>query len=174
MNYETAARCFLTCIVLAISTDAAADPGKSVVDGARSRVYAIARDGIEVLEAGSRRQVAFVTLNDWVWAGEKYSCPPGIALAPEGDVLVTSNVLPVVWRIDRRTLAAKAYTLKLEQDLGRDIGFISIRWSRNQGVFVAVSNADERWIINASLTSARRAEGLVVPEAGPMKRLGCM
>jgi len=174
MNYETATRFFLICILLATSSGAAADPGKSVVDGARSRVYALVRDGVEVRDAGSRSRAAFVALQDWVWVGEEYSCPPGIALAPEGDVLVTSNVIPVVWRIDRRTLTAKAYRLRLEQEQGRDVGFISIRWSRNQGVYVAISNTEERWIVDASLSRARKAVGFVVPESGQISLKDCM
>lgn len=171
MNYETAAKFIVTFILLASSTGAVADPDpgvlKSLADGERKRVYLLVRDGVEVLDAASRRKVAFVSLGDWVWVGEKYSCPPEMVLAPEGDILVTSNVVPVVWRIDRRTLATTVHKLVLEKDQGRDIGFISLRWSRNTRNFVALSNSGAIWYIDASLSRGREMGGA---PAAPMAR----
>lgn len=106
MTFGTAVRLTMAVALLAVSsTSAVADPDpgvlKSLADGAGKRTYVLVRDGVEVRDTGSRRKVAFVALPDWVWVGEKYSCPPAIALAPEGDILVTSNVVPVVWRVCR-------------------------------------------------------------------------
>ena len=167
------ARRFFTAFTLlaAFSTATVADPDpgvlKSLADGARTRVYVLVRDGVDVLDAASRRKVAFVVLNDWVWVGEKYSCPPDIAFAPEGDIVVTSNVVPVVWRIDRRTLATTVHKVALERDQGRDIGFISIRWSRNLRTFIAVSSSGATWHVDASLAAGRE---MVRAPAGPGAR----
>ena len=172
MNYGTAVRSTIAISLLAAcATSAVADPDpavlKSLADGASKRVYVLVRDGVEVGDAGSRHKLAFVPLNDWVWVGEKYSCPPDIALAPEGDILVTSNVLPVVWRIDRRTLAIKAHKPVLEQDQGRDIGFIGIRWSRNLRAYVALSASGATWHLDPSLSRGRQVAGAI---AGPLAR----
>ena len=171
MTYETAARSIMAFIFLASSTVALADPDpemlKSLADGASTRIYVLVRDGVEVVDAASRRKVAFVSLGDWVWVGEKYSCPPDMVLAPEGDILVTSNVLPVVWRIDRRTLATTVHKLVLEKDQGRDIGFISLRWSRNMRNFVALSNSGATWYLDATLSRGRKMSGA---PAAPMAR----
>ena len=171
MTYATAARFTMAFILLASSAGAAADPDpgvlKSLADGARNRIYVLVQHGVEVLDAASRRKVAFVALNDWVWVGEKYSCPPDIILAPEGDILVTSNVVPVIWRIDRRTLATTVHKVALERDQGRDIGFISIRWSRNLRTFIAVSSSGATWHVDASLAAGRE---MVRAPAGPGAR----
>lgn len=44
--------------------------------------------------------LAEVALPDWQWAGEPYSCDAAIAVGPGGEVLVTSDVVPTLWRID--------------------------------------------------------------------------
>jgi hypothetical protein len=171
MTYGTAARFTMAFILLASSTGAVADPDpgvlKSLADGAGKRVYVLVRDGVEVRDAGSWRKVAFVTLADWVWVGEKYSCPPDIAFAPEGDILVTSNVIPAVWRIDRRTLATTVHKPVLEQDQGRDTGFIGMRWSRNLRAYAAVSGSGATWHVDSSLSRGRRMAGA---PAGPLAR----
>lgn len=172
MTYGTAVRLTMAVALLAVSsTSAVADPDpgvlKSLADGARNRIYVLVQDGVEVLDAASRRKVAFVALNDWIWVGEKYSCPPDIILAPEGDILVTSNVVPVIWRIDRRTLATTVHKLVLEKDQGRDIGFIGMRWSRNMRAFVAISGSGASWHVDASLSRGRKMGGA---PAAPMAR----
>lgn len=161
MTYGTAVRFMVACIVLTSSSiGVVAGQGpqklKSVDDDARKRVYVLAREGVVLLDANTRRKVAQVALPGWVWAGEKYSCPPDIALAPDGDVLVTSNVVPIIWRIEHRTLATTLHQLTLEQDTGRDVGFTNLRWSRQLRTFVGMTDSGARWHVNRSLTRARK------------------
>jgi hypothetical protein len=151
-------------IVLAsASISAVADQGpkmlKTLDDDARKRVYVLARDGVVLLDAKTRRTVAHVTLPGWVWVGEKYSCPPDIALAPDGDVLVSSNIVPIIWRIEHRTLATTLHELTLEQDRDRDVGFTRLRWSRHLRTFVGMADSGARWHIDLSLSRARKAAG---------------
>jgi hypothetical protein len=129
---------------------------KSLSDDARKRVYVLVHDGVDVLEPSTRRKVAHITLPGWIWVGEKYSCPPDIALAPEGDILVTSNVVPVIWRIEHQTLATTRHELALEQDTDRDIGFTRLRWSQNLRTFVATTDLGARWHIDHSLSNAQK------------------
>jgi hypothetical protein len=136
---------------------------RSLSDEARKRVYLLVPDGVEVLQAGTRRRIARVTLPGWIWADEPYSCPPDIALASEGDVLVTSNVVPVIWRIDPTTLATTRHELSLDQDRDKDVGFTRLRWSSDLRVFVAITDSGSRWHIDGSLSRARK---VAAPRAG--------
>jgi hypothetical protein len=52
-----------------------------------------------------------VELPGWHWAEQPYACAPAVATGPRGEVVVTSNVLPVVWKIDSETLAVSVHQL---------------------------------------------------------------
>lgn len=152
----TVARVLMAGAIAVSGSTATADEEslKLVSDPERDRAYVLVRDGVDVLEASTRRKLARVTLPGWVWADEAYSAPPDIALAPQGDILVTSNVLPVLWRIDRRTLGSTVHPLALDQDRDKDVGFTRLRWSPGLRTFVAWTDSGARWHIDAALGKA--------------------
>lgn len=161
MSYETVAKYLVPVVVMsALLSSAIADREtgalNSVTDAAHERAYMLVRDGVEVLEPSTGRKVAQVELPGWIWATERYSCPPAIALGPGGDVLVTSNVLPTIWRIDHRTLATTTHEPVLDQDKGRDIGFTRLRWSQKLGSFVGSTDLGETWYVDRDLSRARK------------------
>ncbi len=159
MHYETALRSAMASLfMIASSATASSDarPLKSLVDEAHKRVYQLTRDGVDVVELADGRKVGHVDLRGWVWASEEFSCPPDIALTPEGDVLVTSNVVPTIWRVERHDLAVTMHELALDQDRGRDIGFTQLRWSKELGTFVATTDLGERWYVGPHLSKARK------------------
>ena len=167
-----AAAAFVVATVLMIASSAIAGqdsrPLKYVVDDAHHRVYLLVRDGVEIRElASGGRHVTHVDLPEWTWVSENYSCPPGIALTPEGDVLVTSNVVPTVWRIERLSLATTKHDLALDQDRGRDVGFTRLRWAENLRAFVATTEFGDKWYVDPSLSTAR--EVLSAPIKPPLR-----
>ena len=174
MSYRNRARALAVAMTVAGLLNAAAAAQnlpavRSLSDTAGERIYLLRPDGVDVVDARTRRAVTRVVLPGWTWAGEPYSCLPDIAFAPEGDVLVTSNVLPVVWRIQRHSLAVREHRLAVEQDAGRDVGFTRLRWSANEGAYVATTDLGELWEIDRQLTRARKLSG-IQPSA---QRLAC-
>jgi hypothetical protein len=159
MSYEAVVKQLLLSAVLAgtIGATAAQDAIKQLNDAPRKRAYALVIDGLEVRDAGTRRKLALVPLPRWTWADEAYSCPPDIALTPDGDVLVTSNVVPVIWRINWRTLTATVHPLSLDADEDKDIGFVRLRWSPDLRAYVATTELGSDWHVDPGLTAARKA-----------------
>jgi hypothetical protein len=162
MHYGTVAR-YLVCLSLITGAPAGAHAAdhdapalKSLKDDAHKRVYVLVRDGVDVFEARALRRVARIELPGWIWAGEPYSCPPDMALSPAGEVLVTSNVVPVIWRIVGATLAMSVHELALQHDTDKDIGFIELRWSGAIGAYVAKTDGGARWHIDRTLSEARK------------------
>lgn len=94
-------------------------------------------DGIYLQQAGKARVA--VKLPQWHWADEPYACPPAIAIGPRGEALVTSNVLPVLWKIDPQTLAVTVHRLQLDADAERDVGFSGLVYSARDNAYFAVS-----------------------------------
>jgi hypothetical protein len=109
------------------------------VDAARDRLWTLTLDGVDLYDVKTRTRQAHISLADWLWVTEQFSCPPDLAIGPKGEVLISSNVLPTLWRIDPVTLAASKHELVLDGDAREEIGFTGLAYSAEQGVFFAVS-----------------------------------
>ena len=133
------------------SIDAAA---VEAADEARGRVYAVAGEGLEVRDARTGARIASLALQDWFVVRPEYACPPAIALGPKGAVVVTSNAMATVWRVDPESLRVTRHRLLRDADLGRDFGFTRLRWSPESQAYVATADDGARWEIEASLTRA--------------------
>lgn len=161
MSYGTVAK-YLVGLSLITGASTSGQAGqdapslKSLKDDARERIYVLVRDGVDVLEARVPRRVAHIELPGWVWADEPYSCPPDMTFSPTGDVLVTSNVVPVIWRIERLTLATTVHELAPDQDRDKDIGFIELRWTGGLGAYIATTDGGARWHVDRALSTARK------------------
>ncbi|HEY6822061.1 MAG TPA: hypothetical protein VI321_08565 [Burkholderiales bacterium] len=109
-----------------------------------------------------------LSLPGWLWVSEPWSCPPATASGPAGEMIVTSNVLPTLWRIDPRTLAVSVHPLALDADTDRDVGFSALVYSAQQGSYFAVSSTRASlWRIDRELTRAHKVASL------PRAELAC-
>ena len=123
-------------------------------DPARNRVWFLGQDGLFVYDVGARQRIA-VPLPDWQWLGADYSCLPDLALGPNGEAVVTSNILPTLWRIDPETLAVSVHPLALDADTDKDVGFSGLVYSATHEAFFAVSDLHgSLWKIDPLLTKA--------------------
>ena len=93
------------------------------VDEARGRSVWLTRQGVQIHSAAA--QPVSVELPGWTYAGAPH-CPPVVALGSAGEILVTSNVIPTLWRIDPATLAVTVHPLTLARDQDKDIGFAAL------------------------------------------------
>jgi hypothetical protein len=126
------------------------------VDSASQRTWWLTRDGVFVQGASQTKPIA-VALPGWAWVGAAYSCPPDVALGPKGEALITSNVLPVLWRIDPQTLAVSVHGLTLDSDTDKDVGFSGLVYSAEQATFLAFSDIQgSLWRIDPLLASATK------------------
>jgi len=136
------------------------------MDAARGRLWALTADGVELYEVATRRKVAQIALPDWTWVHEQYSCPPDLAIGPRGEAVISSNVVPTLWRIDPVTLQASKHEPVLDEDTGRDVGFTALAYSAQQGVFLAVSGPHgSLWRIDALLGRAQS-----IPLSAPLPK----
>ncbi len=111
------------------------------LDAARNRIWVLAADGVALYEASTGEDIAQIPLPGWIRAGGKYSCAPDLALGPRGEVVISSNVVPTLWRVDPVTLVVSKHDLVVDEDKGRDIGFTALAFSAQQGAYFAVSAA---------------------------------
>jgi hypothetical protein len=123
-------------------------------DTARNRSVWLTREGVQIHSAAA--QPVTIALPGWIYAGTPY-CPPALALGPKGEVVVTSNVIPTLWRIDGETLAVTAHPLSLDVDRDKDVGFAAVVYAAEEGAFIAYSQTQRSvWKIDAPLKAASR------------------
>ena len=125
-------------------------------DPRRDRLWVLRPNGVHLYGLKSRQLLRHIALPGWYWAGEPYSCAPDLAVGPHGEALVTSDVAPVLWRVDARSLAVSVRELALETDQHRDVGFTGLAYSPQQGAYLAVTHAGSLWRVDASLSTARK------------------
>lgn len=129
--------------------------GIEQVDAARGRIWSLTSQGVS-LRPVSQPQRA-VALPGWHWAGAPYSTEPALAIGPGGEVIVTSDIAPILWRVDPVTFAVSIHPLALDADTDKDIGFSALAYSREHDAFVGVSGSQGSvWLIDRPLTRARK------------------
>lgn len=127
---------------------------------AAEQTWVLGVDGVYLQRPGKARVA--VKLPEWQWAHEPYACPPAIAIGPRGEALVTSNVLPVLWKIDPQTLAVTVHSLQLDADSDKDVGFSGLVYSARDNAYFAVSELHGTlWRIDPLL---RRAQKIALSE----------
>lgn len=125
------------------------------VDSTNQRSWWLTRDGVVVHGAASAKGRS-IELPGWLWAASPV-CPPDLALGPDGEAVVTSNVTPTVWRIDPDTLAVTVHELRLSADNDKDVGFAAIVYVPEQAAFLAYSESPRSvWKIDRQLSRATK------------------
>jgi hypothetical protein len=125
-------------------------------DASRDRIWTLTRNGVE-LQLRAKPGKTTIELPDWAWVDTQWACPPDLAIGPKGEALITSNVVPTLWKVDPETLAVTVHPLLLGSDTQRDFGFSRLVYSRDKGAFIATSDVfPSAWEIDAQLSSARK------------------
>jgi len=142
-------------VMLLLFGNAAAEPSRYRAQPERARAWVIDGGELFLEQAGKPRRA--VALPDWQWAAQPYACAPDIALGPRGEVIVTSNVLPVLWKIDPETLRVSVHRLELDADTDKDVGFSGLVYSERNGAYFAVSGPHgSLWRIDPLLRRAQK------------------
>ncbi|HEU0258672.1 MAG TPA: hypothetical protein VFR57_04525 [Burkholderiales bacterium] len=153
MRYKLFSLCVAASCLF--SGASAAEPFRYRVQPERERAWVIDAKGLFLEEA--RRPRRSIALADWQWAAEPYACAPDIAIGPRGEAIVTSNVLPVLWKVDPDTLAVSVHRLELDADTDKDVGFSSLVYSARHGAYFAVSEQHASlWRIDPLLRRAQK------------------
>jgi hypothetical protein len=126
-------------------------------DPARHRVWSLTEAGLAFRDVATA-QSRVVALPNWHWAHVEYGgCLPDVALGPQGEAVVTSNVTPTVWRVDPQTLQVTEHRLSLNADQDKEVGFTGLVYSAQHDAYFAVSGAHgSLWRIDALLRKAQK------------------
>lgn len=171
MSTATVTRSILAALTLALAACDAQTPPSAPRESAlhkalaqagrtlhaeRGLVWLLSSEGLFMYDTRSsvRRPIR---LPGWQWADEPYACMPDLVRGPKGEIIVTSNVLSKLWRVDGETLAVTVHELELDADQGKDVGFAGLVSSPLHAAYFAVSQLHgSLWMIDASLQRARK------------------
>jgi hypothetical protein len=127
-----------------------------ILPAGRDLMWLLSADGLFLQDTRSAQRLA-VNLPDWQWAAEPYACMPDLALGPKGEVIVTSNVVPKLWRVDAESLAVTVHALELDADNDKDVGFAGLVHSPLHAAYFAVSQLHgSLWMIDSTLQRGRK------------------
>jgi hypothetical protein len=135
-----------------------AEPTLRVVrtDAARNRLWILEREALTLYDNTNGRQLRRMVLPEWVLLGARYSCPPDLALDSSGAVFVSSNVLPVLWRVGPQRFEITRIELALDADADKDVGFTGLSLAGDGTFLAAGTTFGSLWHLDPRAASARK------------------
>jgi len=125
-------------------------------DAARNRLWVLEPDALTLYENTTGRQLRRMVLPDWVLVDAGYSCPPDLALDSSGAAFVSSNVLPVLWRVGPERFEITRIELALDADADKDVGFTGLSFAGDGTLLAAGTTFGSLWHLDTSTASARK------------------
>ena len=134
-------------------------------DAVRDRIWAINGGAVMLYDGRTRTLVKKIELPDWTYVIDKYSCAPDLAVDWAGNVLVSSNVIPALWRIDAETLAVSRIDIVLDYDNEKDVGFTGLLSVSANDLFAISAIHGSLWRIDLRTRSGAKLD-LAIPIKG--------
>jgi hypothetical protein len=128
---------------------------KVQLDAERNRVWLLTRQGVAVYDVKSPDRILRISIPGWKSGAESNGCLPDVTVGAKGEAVVSSDVLPVLWRIDPDTLAVTRHELRLDTARSKDVGFTVLRYAPRQRWYLAVDGLHGTiWRIDGDLKNA--------------------
>jgi hypothetical protein len=154
--------------LLVLASTSLAQPARIVRDEPRNNLWVLQPDAVYLHDTTSRALKKRYELPGWLHVGDGYACPPDLALDARGAVVVSSNVVPMLWRVDPLKSEVAVHELVLDADGSEDVGFTGLVYAADQDAFFAVSSVyGSLWRIDPGLRRAQK-----IPLSSPLRE-GC-
>jgi len=125
-------------------------------DTARSRIWVLDATGLALHDSVNGRRLRHVELPGLFLAGSDHLCPPDLAFDATGTVFVSSDVLPVIWRVDPERFEVTRIELALDADHAKDVGFSGLSFASDGIVIAAGATFPSLWRIDLNRASASK------------------
>jgi hypothetical protein len=125
-------------------------------DAARNRVWVLDLNEVRVYDNVKKRTIRRLALPNWSVA--RYGCPPDLVLDATGSAIVSSNVVPKLWRIDGASFEVSELEIRLREREGWDTGFGALAFAAGGALLGVTSSAGSVWRIDIGGRSARMIE----------------
>lgn len=136
------------------------------VDLAHNRRWVLREHSLTVYDHMNGRRLRHIILPDWVVAGPRDGCAPDMVLDSSGAALVSSNVLPVLWRVDPQRFQVARIALELDADTDKEVGFAGLSPAGDGVLIAAGATFESLWRLDLRSATASKL-------ATPGSRPGC-
>ncbi len=126
------------------------------VDSVRDRYWVLGIDHVSVYNVADKRLIRRVVLPGWNVAGSL--CPPDMAIDRTGAALISSNIMPTLWRIDAKTFAVTRREITLKTRENWDTGFSGIAFAADGALFAVTALPVSLWRIDVNSGDAAKVE----------------
>jgi len=134
-------------------------------DPARGRLWVLDASGLALHDSINGRRLRHVELPGLFLAGGDELCPPDLAFDAAGTVFVSSDVLPVIWRVEPERFEVTRIELALDADQHKDVGFTGLSFASDGIVIAAGATFPSLWRIDLNRASASKVASYP-PSAG--------
>jgi hypothetical protein len=150
----------LATLLLLVASNALAEPPgtlRVVQDATRNQYWLLQRDGVYLYDATTQALKKRYELPGWLYVRQHYACAPDLAIDARGAVVISSNVAPLLWRVDPAKAEVTTHEIALDADNDKDVGFSGLVYAADQGAFFAVSSVQgSLWRIDSLLRKAQK------------------
>jgi hypothetical protein len=128
-------------------------------DDLRGRTWVLRADALYLHDPGTGVPARRFALPGWVYVTPRFACEPDLVVEPGGAVLVSSNIVPSLWRVDPQDSSTTVLKIDLDPESVKDLGFTSLQWVE-PGVMQANGSTERsRWRIDLANRRAVKLEG---------------
>ncbi len=114
-------------------------------------------DSVSVHDAATSQMLLEFHLEGAVQSGSRDTCPPDLVVTRSGMAYATSNIQPVIWRLDPSTARVDRLALEVDSDREKDFGFTGLVGSSDGQALYAIGSADGAlWRIDPSALTASK------------------
>lgn len=125
-------------------------------DAARNRLWILDPDALTLYDNTNGRRLRRIVLPEATLADPADACPPDVAFDSAGTVYVSSNVVPVLWRVDPQRFEVTRMEITLDADTDKDLGFTGLSFA-GDGVLLATGTTFAAlWRIDLRTASASK------------------
>ena len=133
---------------------------RRLVDAKNNRVWSLSDQGLRLsakTQAQTAAQTVAIVLPGWNALNAHFAEPPAFAFGPNNELVVTSNVMATLWRVDADSLAVSVHPMTLNCDTEKEFGFTWLAYSDAQGGYFAFSEQlDSVWRVDRRLENAQK------------------
>src|SRR5258708_13824060 len=109
-------------------------------DVSRNQYWLLQRDGVYLYDATTQALKQRYQLPGWLYVRDQHACAPDLAVDARGAVVISSNIAPVLWRVDPAKGEVTTHELALDAHTDKDAAFSGLVYAADQGALFAVSS----------------------------------
>jgi hypothetical protein len=117
-------------------------------DAERNRLWVLEPEALSLYDNTNGRRLRRLALPLPFFVGEEHACAPDIAWDSAGTVFVSSNVLPVLWRVDPQRFEVTRIEIELGADGDKDVGFTGLSFAADDVLIAAGTTYASLWRID--------------------------